>query len=80
MENKERAIIFIDGSNHYHIIKDMFGTKKSMDFDFEKFIKDLAQNRKLVRVYYYTAPLDRKKDEETYTKQQQFFEKLRKKV
>jgi len=77
MENKERVIIFIDGSNHYHIVKDMFSTKKSMDFNFERFVKYIVGERKLIRVYYYTAPLDRKKDEKTYVKQQKFFEKLR---
>lgn len=54
------------------------GKSKSMNFDFEKFIKDLVGKRKLIRVYYYTAPLDRKKDEETYMKQQRFFERLKK--
>ena len=77
MEDEERVIIFIDGSNHYHIIKEMFNSKKSMDFNFEMFVKELSGKRKLVRVYYYTAPLDRKKDENTYIKQQKFFEKLR---
>lgn len=79
MENSERVIIFIDGSNFYHILKSMFGNSKSlMDFDFEKFVASLIEKRKLVRTYYYSAPLDRKKDEETYSKQQKFFEKLKK--
>lgn len=80
MENKinERIIIFIDGSNHYHIVKDMFNNKnKPNKFDFPKFIKEIVGERKLIRVYYYTAPLDRKKDEQTYMKQQRFFSKLR---
>ena len=72
-------MIFIDGSNFYHIIKRMFkSSKRLMDFDFEKFSKKITGNRKLVRVYYYTAPLDWKKDKETYMKQQKFFDKLRK--
>ncbi|RLG15447.1 NYN domain-containing protein [Candidatus Pacearchaeota archaeon] len=82
MENckdKEKIMIFIDGSNHYKLVKELFdGSKRSFDFNFEKFVKGLAKNRKIVRVYYYTAPLDRKKDKETYAKQQRFFEKLRK--
>ena len=79
MEDKEKIIIFIDGSNFYHLLKKIFkSSKKLMNFNFEKFIKGLAGDRKLVRVYYYTAPLDRTKDEETYMKQQQFFDKLRK--
>lgn len=75
---EERVIIFIDGSNHYHIVKDMFKDRKSMKFNFKKFITFLTGNRKLVRTYYYTAPLDWKKDEEAYKKQQQFFGKLQK--
>ena len=71
-------MIFIDGSNLYHIIKRIFkNSRRLMDFDFEKFSKKIAGERKLVRVYYYTAPLDRMKDEKTYMKQQQFFDKLR---
>ena len=78
MANKERVIMFIDGSNHYHIIKDMFKNSKHLiDFNFEKFIKDIVKDRKLVRIYYYTAPLDKKKDEKTYAKQQKFFDKLK---
>ena len=74
---KERVAIFIDGSNHYHIVKDMFNSKeRSMGFDFEKFIAELVGDRKLIRTYYYTAPLNRKKDEKTYQKQQRFFAML----
>jgi len=78
MATKKRVMIFIDGSNHYHIVKDMFNNeKKSMNFDFEKFVNELVGDRELIRVYYYSAPLDRKKDEETYMKQQRFFDALR---
>lgn len=75
-EDKERIMIFIDGSNVYHIIKEMFPNKKPINFNFEEFVKFLTRNRKLVRVYYYNAPLDRKKDEEAYIKQQKFFDKI----
>ena len=76
---KERVIIFIDGSNYYHILKDLVDkSKKFIGFNFERFTENIIGGRNLVRVYYYTSPLDRKKDELTYTKQQQFFDKLRK--
>ncbi len=76
-ESKERVIIFIDGSNHYHIVKNMFmGSKKMIDFNFEKFIKYIVGNRQIIRTYYYNTPLDRLKDESTYIKQQQFFDKI----
>ena len=74
----ERVVILIDGSNLYHILKKMFPYNKLIDFSFEKFINFIKQNRKLVRTYYYTAPLDWKKDAVKYSKQQQFFEKLEK--
>ncbi len=72
----ERVMIFIDGSNVYHIIKDLFPDKKPNDFNFEEFIKYLTGNRKLIRNYYYNAPLDRRKDENSYIKQQKFFDKI----
>ncbi|MEK6891098.1 MAG: hypothetical protein AABX03_03080 [Nanoarchaeota archaeon] len=79
MVPNERAIIFIDGSNLYHIIKDMFNNSKSLaSFNFEKFIGLILDERKLIRVYYYSAPLDKNKDEEIYKKQQQFFENITK--
>jgi hypothetical protein len=79
MKNKgddERVIIFIDGSNLYHIVKKLVPEKRPNDFDFEKFIKYLVQDRKLVRVYYYNCPMDRRKSEEGYIKQQKFFDKI----
>ena len=75
---KERAIIFIDGNNLYHIIKNMFQSHiKLMNFNFEKFLKKISKGKKLIRAYYYNAPLDWKKDKTGYAKQQKFFEKLR---
>ncbi len=77
MSNQEKVAIFIDGSNHYHIVKDMFNGKLSLnDFNFDKFIKYLLGGRKIVRTYYYSAPLDVAFDQETYMKQQKFFDKL----
>ena len=75
----DRVIIFIDGSNFYHILKEMYGPSKTlMKFDFNRFSNYLIHDRKKIRVYYYTAPLDRKKNEAIYRKQQKFFEKLKK--
>jgi uncharacterized LabA/DUF88 family protein len=86
--SKERVIVFIDGSNQYHIIKDIIGDADCLsNFEFEKFIRYLVGDRDLIRVYYYTAPLDKnyiapkwakETGQKTYAKQQQFFEKLKK--
>ena len=72
----ERVIIFIDGSNLYHIVRNLIPEGKPNDFDFESFVKYLVGDRKLVRVYYYNVPLDRRKDEESYIKPQKFFDKI----
>lgn len=78
MQNKDRIAIFIDGSNLYHILRNIYGDSKTlMNFNFERFVKFILNDRKLIRVYYYNAPLDRKKDKITYSKQQKFFERLK---
>jgi len=86
MDKKERVIIFIDGSNHYHILKKMFNKECLSEFNFNRFINHLVGDRLLVRTYYYTAPLDKnytalkgkESGAETYIKQQKFFDRLRK--
>lgn len=75
---EERIMVFIDGSNVYHIVKSLLPNKKQFDFNFEKMLNYIIGKRKLVRFYYYNAPLDRKKNEESYMKQQRFFDKIRK--
>lgn len=75
-EQNERVMIFIDGSNLYHIVKNLLPEKKPNDFNFEKFTRYLAGDRKVLGVYYYNVPLDRGKSEENYIKQQKFFDKI----
>ncbi|MBU3906856.1 MAG: NYN domain-containing protein [Nanoarchaeota archaeon] len=76
-KNKERVMIFIDGSNHYHLVKNMFkGSKRMINFNFEKFVNYIVESRKLVRIYYYNSPLDISYDLNSYMKQQQFFDKI----
>ena len=76
-KEKERIIVFIDGSNLYHLVKKLCPEQKQINFSFEKFLKKIVGNRKLVRVYYYNCPLDRNKDNKAYRSQQRFFERLR---
>ena len=81
MNNKKeskRIIVFIDGSNLYHIVKALFPDKKPSDFNFEKFVKYLAGDRDLIRTYYYNVPLDITRDLQSYMKQQKFFDKIQK--
>jgi uncharacterized LabA/DUF88 family protein len=70
---KERVVIFVDGSNLYHGLKNRIGNAK---IDFEKLSRKLAAQRKLVRVYYYNAPVDQSAFPDRYTAQQKFFSAL----
>jgi len=72
----ERVIIFIDGSNFYHSVKETFDLHDNQ-IDFRKLIEILRVGRLLVGVYYYNASLDRGYNEEVYWKQQKFFSELR---
>ena len=74
----ERIMVFIDGSNLYHLLKGIYGTSKNLsEFDFSKFVNLLCKDRKLIRTYYYNGILNQQRDPEQYRKQQRFFGKLR---
>ncbi len=66
----ERVIIFIDGSNLYHSLKNIFGRT---DLDIGKFCHKLQTRRKLIRIYYYNARVGIKEEPERYRDQQAFF-------
>lgn len=69
----ERVMIFIDGNNLYHSLKHVVG---KTNLDFEKFSARLANNRHLIRTYYYNAPLNKEDDEDKHRMQQSFFDSL----
>jgi uncharacterized LabA/DUF88 family protein len=69
-----RVMIYIDGNNLYHSLKDKFG---KTNLNFEAFCSKLVGTRHLVRIYYYNAPVDQTKEPERYKDQQKFFDKMR---
>ena len=71
----ERIALFIDGSNLYHALKSDFGDAK---IDFAKFAAKLVGLRDLVRIYYYSAPLDQTREPQRARDQQKFFDQLQK--
>lgn len=74
----EKVILFIDGSNFYYGLKNIYGNSKELNkFDFKKLGEILAGNRELLSIYYYNAPLDYNENPERYAKQQKFFEKIK---
>ncbi len=74
----ERISIYIDGPNFYFGIKSINKRYSDFHFDFKKFIKNIAKDRKLVKIYYYNASLKQDKNPEIFRKQQLFFNRLRK--
>lgn len=77
-QKRERIMVFIDGSNFYHLTRQLVPNKKQSNFNFEKFLNFIVGNGNLIRTYYYNCSLDISKDVEAYKSQQRFFEKLRK--
>lgn len=69
----ERVMAFIDGNNLYHALKDRFGRAS---IDFSKLCEKLVAGRRLVRAYYYNAPLDQTRDRQRYQEQQRFFRSI----
>ena len=66
----ERVMIFIDGSNLYHSLKNHFNRA---DLDLGRFCRKLLRKRQLVRIYYYNARVGQKQEPELYKQQQAFF-------
>ncbi len=81
MPEQERVAIFIDGSNFYHSLKHTFFIRDNVDFKavgFSSLINKILAGRLLIGVYYYNAPLDWSRNPDIYSKQQRFFEDLKK--
>jgi uncharacterized LabA/DUF88 family protein len=71
--DKERVMIFIDGSNLYHNLKNLGVSNIS----FEKLVKLLLKERELISVQYYNAPLDISINPNKYWIQQRFYNSLK---
>lgn len=67
----ESVMIFIDGSNLYHSLKNYF---KRADLDVGRFCRKIINRRELVRIYYYNARVGQKQEPEIYKQQQAFFD------
>ena len=54
-ERHERIMVFIDGSNLYHVLGEVCGRH---DLNFGKFAEKIAGDRRLIRTYYYNIRQD----------------------
>ncbi len=66
----DKVMIFIDGSNLYHSLKNNLGRT---DLDVGKFARKLLGRRRLTRIYYYNAKVGQREEPERYRAQQTFF-------
>ena len=71
---KERVMVFIDGSNLYYGLKSL-GIDR---IDFQKLLQLLTKSKMLISTFYYNAPLNIQVNPKTYWEQQKFFNELRK--
>ena len=56
-ENLKRVSVYIDGANFYYGLKTINQRYSDVFFDFEKFVKEIIEENKLITIYYYNAPL-----------------------
>ncbi len=69
----ERVMVFIDGSNLYHVLGQTCGRH---DLQFDKFAQKLANGRDLRRVYYYNIRQEAFEDRSNATDQDKFLASL----
>ena len=75
MPADDRVMVYIDGSNLYHSLRNTLGR---IDLDFLAFARKLAGDRRFQRVYYYNASVDSTKEPDRHREQRQFFDALNK--
>ena len=75
--SKPRIIVYIDGANFHHGLRDF--NKKYSDFyvDFNRFCKNYCENRDLVDIHYYSIHYSRGKNIIMHNKQEAFFDSLK---
>ena len=71
---KARAIIFIDGNNFYHGMKEK--RLSSMELDYTRFSRKLVLDRQWVETRYYVGRVKQEGDVTRYQKQQKFLHRL----
>ncbi|MFP6680047.1 MAG: NYN domain-containing protein [Dehalococcoidia bacterium] len=72
-QHRERIMVFIDGSNLYHVLGEVCGRH---DLNFGKFAEKVAGDRNLVRTYYYNIRQDSDRDPNVATEQGKFLQTM----
>jgi len=77
-ENLKRVSVYIDGANFYYGLKTINQRYSDVFFDFEKFVKEIVGENKLITIYYYNAPLKENFNKYVYWNQMGLFVRLEK--
>jgi len=73
INNTERVMVYIDGSNLYHVLSQNCGRH---DLQFDKFSKKLADGRSLRRTYYYNVKQDNETSASMVQDQKKFLDSM----
>lgn len=69
----DRVMVFIDGSNLYHVLSQQCGRH---DLQFDKFAQKLANGRQLQRIYYYNIRQESETNPNVGVEQSKFLDSL----
>ena len=72
-DRHERIMVFIDGSNLYHVLGEVCGRH---DLNFGKFAEKSTGDRRLIRTYYYNIRQDSERDPNIATEQGKFLQTM----
>ena len=73
VHENDRVMVFIDGSNLYHVLSQACGRH---DLQFDKFAMKLANGRKLQRIYYYNIRQESDSNPNVGVEQAKFLESM----
>ncbi|MFL2665111.1 MAG: NYN domain-containing protein [Dehalococcoidia bacterium] len=73
INNTDRVMVYIDGSNLYHVLSQNCGRH---DLQFDKFSKKLADGRSLRRTYYYNVKQDNETSASMVQDQKKFLDSM----
>ena len=75
---RKRICVYIDGANFYGGLTSINKNYSDLNFDFERYARDLCGEGDLIKVYYYNAFVRKKVNLKVWEKQKNLFDRLQK--